>query len=526
MMTDPESRLEFLLKDGRPLTKAERQEVQRILLKGNEEQKSTDAIGRSSEERDTLGHIRTLALGLLAPIRRVPVEILEEILYHTSYIEPVPSERYGEFPYDESYYKPKLSSDTPPLVLLRVCKAWHRVVLQTPRIFQRLVFEEQTSLKMDKILAMWLQYSGELPLYIHLYSVPRGNSIPGGSTFRRMATHANRLTSLSLHVKHLQLIIHTRAFVELSSLRILELSQTHSTDLSIHGELRCPALVELYLIGVLRWQHIIKYRLRELRRFRAFGYPMETESVDLRTFLRLHPNLELYKGFSAGDMISDAVSLLKLASLKSLSIRHPYRRNVTLDEILRNVQTPNIKDLELLWTEPNHNPLPMLSSWLVSSNPPLQSLSLRLNDLWNDIPSSHFHGVLSSVPLLKSLMIQATSFDKQFLWALNRGIYPDILPYMANFTLSVTTISPDALLSTLESRLVPCSSSNNTNSLLTEFSGEYTFWRDNDEDKQLSVTLLKTINELGAIYPRFTSKLKKKDAGHWTSVGEAWGGFY
>ncbi|KIJ26211.1 hypothetical protein M422DRAFT_236622, partial [Sphaerobolus stellatus SS14] len=66
-------------------------------------------------------------LGLLAPIRRLPPELLGQTFVHALLITP-------SWP-NQDICVNDISSKTMPLVLLRVCKRWRRIALHTPRLF-------------------------------------------------------------------------------------------------------------------------------------------------------------------------------------------------------------------------------------------------------------------------------------------------------------------------------------------------------------------------------------------------------
>ncbi|KIJ25361.1 hypothetical protein M422DRAFT_216808, partial [Sphaerobolus stellatus SS14] len=73
------------------------------------------------------------ALGLLAPIRRLPDEVLGEIFCLGAYFtnEDLVSFTWesGNHPYET------ITFDTPPLVFLQVCKRWRRIALRTPQLW-------------------------------------------------------------------------------------------------------------------------------------------------------------------------------------------------------------------------------------------------------------------------------------------------------------------------------------------------------------------------------------------------------
>ena len=114
-------------------------------------------------KRDALVHYTTRHSALIAPIRRLPPEVMSEIFLHC--MAPVD-------PFDPRE-SPRL--DKSPLLVSQLCSRWRKIALSTPRLWTSFALTIQPKyLKDDVLLAKtWLGRSGTCPLSIALGS--RGN---------------------------------------------------------------------------------------------------------------------------------------------------------------------------------------------------------------------------------------------------------------------------------------------------------------------------------------------------------------
>ncbi|THV08013.1 hypothetical protein K435DRAFT_642536, partial [Dendrothele bispora CBS 962.96] len=118
-------------------------------------------LKESLQQQDELSNLISSQRAHLAPIRRLPPEILAIIFLHC-----LPTE-----------HNPIRSVDEAPLLLARVCKTWHQVCLATPRLWSALhihiplMFIEGFC---DKIAGRkegvhrWFSRSGDTPLSLSL----------------------------------------------------------------------------------------------------------------------------------------------------------------------------------------------------------------------------------------------------------------------------------------------------------------------------------------------------------------------
>ncbi|KAJ7023445.1 hypothetical protein C8F04DRAFT_181747 [Mycena alexandri] len=119
---------------------------------------------------------------LLSPVRRLPLDVLQEI-----FIACMPSDRNCV-----------MSALEAPVLLGRICRSWRDISLSTPRLWSRLhIAEPQRDQTLYFLgagsdpkfaqrfenIKMWLGRSGQCPLSISLYSDPNNRSPPDRSAF-------------------------------------------------------------------------------------------------------------------------------------------------------------------------------------------------------------------------------------------------------------------------------------------------------------------------------------------------------
>ncbi|KAF7357912.1 hypothetical protein MVEN_00837600 [Mycena venus] len=124
------------------------------------------ALDKLSEERDALSAYVEGHKALMSPIRRLPLDILEEIFGAC-----LPTNRNCV-----------MSAEEAPVILGRICSSWRAISLATPRLWSRLHIVEPRSpepsnslntsrrLQRLEVANSWLRRSGECPLSISLDS--------------------------------------------------------------------------------------------------------------------------------------------------------------------------------------------------------------------------------------------------------------------------------------------------------------------------------------------------------------------
>ncbi|KAF7357944.1 hypothetical protein MVEN_00841000 [Mycena venus] len=140
------------------------------------------AIDKLAEERDSLGAYIAAHKALISPVRRLPLDIIEEI-----FVACLPTHRNCV-----------MSASEAPVLLGRICSSWRTISLATPRLWAKLhivqpalfhhttlgwtLFEEKWVQRLETT-KMWLARSGQCPLSISLESGPENDSLP--DTLRR-----------------------------------------------------------------------------------------------------------------------------------------------------------------------------------------------------------------------------------------------------------------------------------------------------------------------------------------------------
>ncbi|KAG8970447.1 hypothetical protein FRC03_008644 [Tulasnella sp. 419] len=179
----------------------------------------TGLINKKSTKRKR--HLDAIAFknGLLAPIRKLPFEIIGEILFHVIEAPPYSS----------------------PLQLSRVCRYFKYVIDHTPKLWSRLHFKRCNEAKKVSAKAMplsvawkWLRNAGECPIAVtieqgpykfgeapppfHLVDVAGFLEILSGHRLRsiKFIAHNLNITNFSSFLSRLQL----RSLVDLQSLEV------------------------------------------------------------------------------------------------------------------------------------------------------------------------------------------------------------------------------------------------------------------------------------------------------------------
>ncbi|KAF7357955.1 Tetratricopeptide repeat family [Mycena venus] len=223
-------------------------QIQALLIEPSQRLKNLDdeiavirkALDKLSEERDALSAYVEGHRALMAPIRRLPLDILEEI-----FVACLPSHRNCV-----------MSAEEAPVILGRICSSWRTISLATPRLWSRLHIVEPRSPEPSNPLHMsrrllrlevansWLRRSGECPLSISLDSSPDPRISPPLSPvvsstnpdlfLSTLIQFAPRWQSISLVTQQLALKTLSRVTENdvplLQELTIICLGATHHTD--------------------------------------------------------------------------------------------------------------------------------------------------------------------------------------------------------------------------------------------------------------------------------------------------------
>ncbi|KAJ6456468.1 hypothetical protein C8R45DRAFT_1034563 [Mycena sanguinolenta] len=138
------------------------------------------AIDKLSEERNTLCTYVDAHKALISPVRRLPLDIIQEI-----FLACIPMHRNCV-----------MSASEAPVLLGRICSSWRAISQAMPRLWARLhvvepqrgrfgaahaLINEKATRRLD-IAKLWLERSGQCPLSISLQSGPNYDSPPDTPT--------------------------------------------------------------------------------------------------------------------------------------------------------------------------------------------------------------------------------------------------------------------------------------------------------------------------------------------------------
>ncbi|KAF7334839.1 hypothetical protein MSAN_00103800 [Mycena sanguinolenta] len=189
-----------------------------LRLKGLDDEitKLQKAIDKLAEERSRVAAYIEAHKALLSPVRRLPLDIIQEL-----FVACLPTHRNCV-----------MSASEAPVLLGRVCSSWRTISRTTPRLWSSLhvveplqnffdptsaSFEEKVARRL-KITQMWLGRSGQCPLSISLQSAPDpasppGTPTPSGTSMRFMKT----LLSFAPRWQHIQLTAPLPLLLEIMS---------------------------------------------------------------------------------------------------------------------------------------------------------------------------------------------------------------------------------------------------------------------------------------------------------------------
>ncbi|KAJ7037460.1 hypothetical protein C8F04DRAFT_1257025 [Mycena alexandri] len=396
-------------------------EIQRLLVEPLSRLKGIDdkiaelqkTIGKLTQERDSVSTYVEAHKALISPLRRLPLDIIQEI-----FIACLPTHRNCV-----------MSAVEGPVLLGRICSLWRTVSLSTPRLWARLHIAEpgraqQAPIYQEKyaqrlaITKAWLERSGRCPLSISFDGSkihPPGLSEPVNRFLGIVLSYASRWQHISVTASSSALdTVFTLTEHGVPMLKTLEMRENsrspRSTQNVSFGLLRG---LEIYSFALdasetsplalpLRWQNLTSLRLiHRTRRNITGSISLLTSDVALRilskcTCLRTC-QFRLVDGYDSPALEE---SILELPCLSSLDI---------------TLIGPVIFSPGRLFSRPSNLSFPFLAV-----SPKLEQLELELQ-LFNKESLLHFLSVLP--PTIQQLLLlghlyNAGPFDDDALAAL------------------------------------------------------------------------------------------------------------
>ncbi|KIJ41049.1 hypothetical protein M422DRAFT_780489 [Sphaerobolus stellatus SS14] len=405
------------------------------------------------------------AQGLLVPIRKIPAEILSEILYLAI------NSGYNDQFFDGnswSYRTIRARSTYPPsLLFLRVCKLWKCVALDTPRLFTQIDLGGPCSRNYLAKVVSYVNHSGVLPLEVTLF--PERWQVSSEEKLRtilEIRNNIHRISKLSVSETPMQCLfpVDTRTFLpQLRELAIFYFPQaprrisSHPRD-SI-GVLDIPGILRIYISGNIRWERFLGTGM-SLTWLKCHNRCHLAPS-DLISLLLQSPNLtECYVDYNENEIPTDfpgSLPIIHLPRLQKIQItwtneHEPQPR--CLQEILQKLRTPNLNTLSIenQTSDEMMDILPTLSSWLCSTSSRLRELRLELG-IVPPMPAKQLHTLLTGLPKLTDLSIIWTGLLSEAIDVLNRNINPKVCPRLTSLEYRLCDISVETVDKMIRSRL-------------------------------------------------------------------------
>ncbi|KAF7376865.1 hypothetical protein MSAN_00104000 [Mycena sanguinolenta] len=196
-----------------------------LQLKGLDDEitKLQKAIDKLAEERGRVAAYVEAHKALLSPIRRLPLDIVQEL-----FVACLPTHRNCV-----------MSASEAPLLLGRICSSWRAILLSTPQLWSSLhvveplwspddptsSFEEKVARRLE-ITQTWLGRSGQCPLSISLRSAPEGISQTGSPiTSPTSMQFMETLLSFAPRWQHIHFTVPLPLLLEVMSHRDVEAPQ-------------------------------------------------------------------------------------------------------------------------------------------------------------------------------------------------------------------------------------------------------------------------------------------------------------
>ncbi|KAJ6594539.1 hypothetical protein B0H19DRAFT_64294 [Mycena capillaripes] len=355
-----------------------------------------NAINKLNEERDALATYVEAHRALISPVRRLPLDIMEEI-----FMACLPTHRNCV-----------MSAQEAPIILGRICSSWRTISLSTPRLWSRLHIVEPTrqygsthglyDAKVAQRLEVantWLRRSGNCPLAISLESNLNHDMTPPltPSPSPPNTDFLDVLIPFTSRWQNIHLVITPQALETLSylteddvpllkSLEIVQRPQhPHNNvqwSLSPSGLLHGPSLIQFSFLGSninssdlpLRW-----YQLTGLS-FMGSVWGMghaQTSEVVLNILSRC-PQLR-----TCNLLVHDPPEALSADSIVECSFIHTFELHCvgtplqTSGHLLSRLSLPNLRDFKLRGEEDRDGVFPADSLVrFITTSTRLESISI------------------------------------------------------------------------------------------------------------------------------------------------------
>ncbi|KAJ7689550.1 hypothetical protein B0H17DRAFT_1011967 [Mycena rosella] len=347
------------------------------------------ALGDLTQERARLRAYVDAHRALISPVRRLPLDIIQEI-----FVACIPTHRNCA-----------MSAMDAPVILGRICSSWRAISLSTPRLWSRLhiveptcpynsaiaVFEEKLEQRLQTTTA-WLGRSGQCPLSISLQSTfdrtsftstTQNHLIQALLPFASRWEHMTFTTLFSV----LATISHLTA-ADVPMLKSVSISEIHepsedSARWDSLGFLRGPEISSFYIMGSsfspmelpIRWEGLTNLSIAE--RWTAGG-PSLTSEMSLQLFSRC-PQLRscrllVHDGLNTSSRVGDRI--LDLPFLNTLDLQCVGTLSSTIRQLFSRLSFPQLRHFKLRGNS-NHDDNVSYAPFLAAA-PRIESLDINI----------------------------------------------------------------------------------------------------------------------------------------------------
>ncbi|KAJ6538828.1 hypothetical protein DFH09DRAFT_1176345, partial [Mycena vulgaris] len=379
------------------------------------------AIDKLKAERERLGAYVQAHRALISPVRRIPLDLLQEI-----FMACLPAHRNCVMSARES-----------PVLLGRICSSWRAISLSTPRLWARLhiveparpfpvtlAFEEKLTQRLETTKT-WLGRSGQCPLSI---SLAGGVPDEGGRNFLRA------LLPFAHRWQHIQVNLLPFALETLTHLAVADVPMLESVTLYQNSDMVTGGNFEWGRLGLLRAPRISSFGITGSN-YVFSDLPLRWHQLTTLSMLRSLPVTFWHPGFQATITSETALQIIsRCPELRSCGLRvddattemqapraiveHPFLHTFkicsasatsTFELLFGRLSLPNLQDFAF---RVNRHSLP-----IIPANGPHTATA-------NAIPA--LASFLAASTRLTSLELDNDPFSKQSLVQILRSFPPTI----------------------------------------------------------------------------------------------------
>ncbi|KIJ55418.1 hypothetical protein M422DRAFT_41393 [Sphaerobolus stellatus SS14] len=349
-------------------------------------------------------------LSATAPIRKLPVELMQKIFEETTFCN-VDLSSFDNLPRSAD----NIAMYKAPLLLLRVCRQWRRIVLDMPSLFSQVIVTNPWTGHSLELLRLWLQFSESSPLEIYFKN--RNSDI---SAFEVFQPHLHRIKVLYISkIWYLLPLLRPKTVSYAPNLLYLQIDgYGHESTTRNRGTLHATNLRSFRYRGRFPWRGLITFG-NKLEQFVSEGCPGELK--ELPRLLSNNTNITTIGFYHAGNYRGQARRPSNFIHLSRLQVlRISWRTATGISELLRMIYTPTLEELCLeskrSWRAeapmpPQDNIVYDTLSLIERSEAKLKALTLRLARF----DMEQLGPLLRATSYLKALSLREKRLHKRIL---------------------------------------------------------------------------------------------------------------